>query len=261
MKITVYTVSYCPFSKQEKEYLKSLGLQFEEKNLEENPQYLDEMLKVSNNFAGTPVTVIQKDDGSSVVLKGFTKEEFDKVLETQTPQSQVSQTQPPQQTETTPPPALPTPPTQQDSQQTSPQIQQSPSQDQPAQSSSQPQQSQSSQQEESAQLPEEDVKQKIEALLQEAQTTQPSQSQSQAFYSQTTQQPQQNQPEQNNEKQNSGSSQSISTQSATTTDDNQNQVNDLLQKLTERSLEGNQNQTFNTTSQTPSLPDFDEKSQ
>jgi hypothetical protein len=38
------------------------------------------MLAVSNNFAGTPVTKIEKDDGQIIVLKGFTKEEFDQVL-------------------------------------------------------------------------------------------------------------------------------------------------------------------------------------
>lgn len=80
MKITVYTITDCQFSKQEKEYLASHNLQFEEKNLETDKAFLTEMLAVSNNFAGTPVTKIEKDNGQSVVLKGFTKEEFDKEL-------------------------------------------------------------------------------------------------------------------------------------------------------------------------------------
>jgi len=80
MKITVYTVTNCPFSKQEKDYLQQKNLQFEEKNLEKDKQYLTEMLAVSNNFAGTPVTKIEKDDGQIVVLKGFTRAEFDKEL-------------------------------------------------------------------------------------------------------------------------------------------------------------------------------------
>lgn len=80
MKITVYTVTDCQFSKQEKEYLKSNNLQFEEKNLETNKDFLTEMLAVGDNFAGTPVTRIEKDDGQSVVLKGFTQEEFDVAL-------------------------------------------------------------------------------------------------------------------------------------------------------------------------------------
>jgi glutaredoxin len=80
MKIIIYTVNDCPFCKQEKDYLTAGKLQFEEKNLETNKEFLTEMLAVSNNFAGTPVTKIEKDDGSIVVLKGFTKEEFDKAL-------------------------------------------------------------------------------------------------------------------------------------------------------------------------------------
>lgn len=80
MKITVYTITDCQFSKQEKEYLNANKLTFEEKNLETNREFLTEMLAVSNNFAGTPVTKIEKDDGQITVLKGFTKEDFDKTL-------------------------------------------------------------------------------------------------------------------------------------------------------------------------------------
>ena len=80
MKITIYTISDCQFSQAEKEYLKKHNLSFEEKNLEQNREWLNEMLTLSNNFAGTPVTKIEKDDGKIEVLKGFTQEEFDQVL-------------------------------------------------------------------------------------------------------------------------------------------------------------------------------------
>ncbi len=80
MKITIYTITDCAFSKQEKEYLSAHGLQFEEKNLETNREFLTEMLAVGSNFAGTPVTKIEKDDGQIAVLKGFTAAEFDKTL-------------------------------------------------------------------------------------------------------------------------------------------------------------------------------------
>lgn len=73
----MYTIADCQFSKQEKEYLTSHSLQYEEKNLETNKDFLTEMLAISNNFAGTPVTRVEKDDGSIAVLKGFTKGEFD----------------------------------------------------------------------------------------------------------------------------------------------------------------------------------------
>jgi len=80
MKITIYTISDCQFSKQEKEYLTANKLAYEEKNLETNKEFLTEMLAISNNFAGTPVTKIEKDDGQIVILKGFTLEEFNKTF-------------------------------------------------------------------------------------------------------------------------------------------------------------------------------------
>lgn len=80
MKVILYTTSDCIFSKQEKEYLASKNITFEEKNVQANRDFLQEMLNVSNNFAGTPVTKIDKDDGQSVVLKGFTQSEFDNVF-------------------------------------------------------------------------------------------------------------------------------------------------------------------------------------
>jgi len=80
MKITIYTINDCTFSQQEKEYLKLHNMEFEEKNLEVNRDFLTEMLSISNNFAGTPVTQIEKDTGEKMVLKGFTSDEFDKAL-------------------------------------------------------------------------------------------------------------------------------------------------------------------------------------
>lgn len=80
MQITIYTITDCPFCKKEKEYLTSLGFTFTEKNLEVNRQFLEEMMVASDKFAGVPFTLITKDDGTSVKLKGFTKEEFDVAL-------------------------------------------------------------------------------------------------------------------------------------------------------------------------------------
>lgn len=87
MKITVYSTTDCKFCKEEKDYLVANKLPYEEKSLESNREFLTEMLAVSNNFAGTPVTKIEKDDGQIAVLKGFTKEEFDVVLGLVKPQS------------------------------------------------------------------------------------------------------------------------------------------------------------------------------
>jgi glutaredoxin len=80
MKIVIYTTNECKFSQQEKEFLKSKNLTFEEKNIETNSAFLTEMLSISGNFAGTPVTEITKDNGEKVVLKGFTVEDFNEFL-------------------------------------------------------------------------------------------------------------------------------------------------------------------------------------
>lgn len=116
MKITIYTITDCQFSKQEREYLSAHGLTFEEKNLETNREFLTEMLAVGSNFAGTPVTKIEKDDGQITVLKGFTSAEFDKTLgfaaapsATPVEQPPVAQPQPvaPPVVETAPAPVAP----------------------------------------------------------------------------------------------------------------------------------------------------------
>ncbi|MCS6956711.1 MAG: glutaredoxin family protein [Patescibacteria group bacterium] len=99
MKITIYTITDCQFSRQEKEYLKSHNLPFEEKNLELNKEWLTEMLAISDNFAGTPVTRIEKDDGAIRIFKGFTKEEFDEFLSF-SQNSQPNQTPAPAQQQT-----------------------------------------------------------------------------------------------------------------------------------------------------------------
>jgi len=242
MKITVYTVSYCPFSKQEKEYLKSRGLPFEEKNLEENPQYLDEMLKVSNNFAGTPVTVIQKDDGSTVVLKGFTKEEFEKVLGF----SQPATSTPPTQNETT------------QTQQSEPQ--------QSSQSSSPsptpPQVEEKVEENQKTPSKEEVVKEKLEQILkqtsaiaeenkQENAEPQDAKSSSEEKLQTPEQKPAestQSQPEDNLPKSNPNE------QKPTT--ENDAEVDELLRQLQEKTEAGTNSQTTH-----PPLPDFSDKLQ
>lgn len=80
MTVTIYTISNDQFCTAEKEYLTSKGIQFAEKNIESNREFLSEMLAASDNFSGVPFTIIVKDDGSTVKLKGFTKEEFESAL-------------------------------------------------------------------------------------------------------------------------------------------------------------------------------------
>src|SRR3990167_7340772 len=99
MKVTLFTTSDCAFCKQEKEYLASKNISFEEKNVQTNRGFLQEMLDISNNFAGTPVTKIEKDDGQSVVLKGFTQSEFDNVFASNVQQANSTMPVPPAPTD------------------------------------------------------------------------------------------------------------------------------------------------------------------
>jgi glutaredoxin len=82
MKVTIYTIPNCPFSKQAKDYLTSKAIQFEEKDVQGDRDHLAEMLTLSQNFAGVPFTVIEKDSGEKVMLRGFTQSEFEAALET-----------------------------------------------------------------------------------------------------------------------------------------------------------------------------------
>lgn len=79
MKITIYTIPDCQFCKQEKDYLTSKGLPFDEKDVMANKDFLAEMLQKSQNFAGVPFTIMEE-GASNVVLKGFTQSEFDDAI-------------------------------------------------------------------------------------------------------------------------------------------------------------------------------------
>lgn len=81
MKVTIYTIPDCPYSKEEKDYLTGKGVQYDEKDVSNNKDNLSEMLDLSNKFAGVPFSVVVKDSGEKVMLKGFTKADFDLVLD------------------------------------------------------------------------------------------------------------------------------------------------------------------------------------
>ncbi|MCR4326803.1 MAG: hypothetical protein NUV52_04065 [Candidatus Roizmanbacteria bacterium] len=77
--VTIYTIENCPFCKAEKEYLAKEGMQFNEKRVDANEADLKEMLELSDNFAGVPVTLIKTGDRQRVI-KGFTQADFEQEL-------------------------------------------------------------------------------------------------------------------------------------------------------------------------------------
>ena len=79
MKITIYTIPDCQFCKQEKDYLTSKGIPFDEKDVMANKDFLAEMLQKSANFAGVPFTTMEE-GSKNIILKGFTQSEFDDAI-------------------------------------------------------------------------------------------------------------------------------------------------------------------------------------
>lgn len=99
MKVIIYTINNDPFCTAEKEYLTGHNIAFEEKNIEADPALREEMKTVADDFAGVPFSIVEKDDGTTVKLKGFTPAEFDGVLgvsptETMTPEPAVASNEP-----------------------------------------------------------------------------------------------------------------------------------------------------------------------
>lgn len=73
--VVVYTIENCAFCKAEKDYLTAHAITFEEKRVDSSEANLKEMLALSDNFAGVPVTHL-KGASSQRVVKGFTEAEF-----------------------------------------------------------------------------------------------------------------------------------------------------------------------------------------
>lgn len=77
-KVTVYSTPWCAFCKTEKQYLEHLGVNFISRDIEEQPEFKDELdKKLGGNFTGVPVTDI---DGELVT--GFDRRKIDELLRT-----------------------------------------------------------------------------------------------------------------------------------------------------------------------------------
>jgi glutaredoxin 3 len=72
--VTVYSADWCGFCRTTKRYLEQLNVEFEEKNVEQNPEYANEAVKKSGQM-GIPVI-----DIAGKVIVGFNKPEIDKAL-------------------------------------------------------------------------------------------------------------------------------------------------------------------------------------
>jgi glutaredoxin-like protein NrdH len=76
-KVVIYTQDSCGPCTAEKLWLKANGIDFEERNIRENPKYLDEIVEIG--ASATPATVIEDENGSEVVF-GFNQEQLEQIL-------------------------------------------------------------------------------------------------------------------------------------------------------------------------------------
>jgi len=74
-KIIIYTTSYCPWCQATKEFLKNKGYEYEERNVEKNAEWANEMLLKSGQY-GVPVIDIE-----GKIIIGFSPEEINEALE------------------------------------------------------------------------------------------------------------------------------------------------------------------------------------
>ncbi len=73
-KVTLYTTPTCPYCKMIKNYLSSKNIPYEDFDVSQNYEKLEEMIKVSGQM-GVPVVVV---DGEVII--GFNKEKIDLLL-------------------------------------------------------------------------------------------------------------------------------------------------------------------------------------
>jgi len=75
--VKVYSFEGCPYCDKTKRYLQARGVEYEVRDVELNPEYAEELEKISGGDM-VPVTTI---DGKNFVL-GFDKKKLDELLAT-----------------------------------------------------------------------------------------------------------------------------------------------------------------------------------
>lgn len=80
MKIKLYTTTTCPYCKQEKTWLDSKGVKYENVFVDEDEKAAKEMIEITGH-QGVPVTLVTHDDGSKKAILGFQKSEISKLLD------------------------------------------------------------------------------------------------------------------------------------------------------------------------------------
>ena len=77
--ITIYSTTWCQFCKQEKAYLDSKGIKYNDVMVDLDNAKAEEMIRLSGQM-GVPFTVIKTEDGMEEHILGFNKPKIDAVL-------------------------------------------------------------------------------------------------------------------------------------------------------------------------------------
>lgn len=73
-KIIIYTTTHCPWCRATKEFLEKIGFEYEERNVETNSEWANEMVEKSGQY-GVPVIDIE-----GKIIIGFSPEEIIQAL-------------------------------------------------------------------------------------------------------------------------------------------------------------------------------------
>ncbi|MEH7309002.1 glutaredoxin family protein [Neobacillus drentensis] len=76
-KVIIYSQETCPPCHAEKLWLKENGIEFEERDIRKDDQYLQELIQLG--AAATPATIIKDDDREEVIL-GFDQSKLAEIL-------------------------------------------------------------------------------------------------------------------------------------------------------------------------------------
>ncbi|WHY84065.1 glutaredoxin family protein [Neobacillus novalis] len=77
-KVIIYSQETCPPCHAEKLWLKENGIEFEERDIRKDDQYLQELIELG--AAATPATIIKDEDSEEIIL-GFDQAKLAQILE------------------------------------------------------------------------------------------------------------------------------------------------------------------------------------
>lgn len=69
MEVTVYSMEKCSFCHKQRDFLKRLGIDFVEKDIQKSKKYQDELTELGGK--GTPFTIIKENEDIVAIITGF----------------------------------------------------------------------------------------------------------------------------------------------------------------------------------------------